>query len=164
MSRADEALRAARELLEQEGPDAMTMRRVADRVGIRAPSLYKHVPDKAELELRLVAEGLGELGRELRGAGPGLASLARAYRAWGLAHGRLYALMTERPLPRERLPEGLEARVAAPVLEAVGGDADLARAVWASAHGLLALELAGRFPDGADLDAAWAAMVAAYAG
>jgi AcrR family transcriptional regulator len=164
VSRADEALRAARELLEQDGPDAMTMRRVADRVGIRAPSLYKHVPDKAELELRLVAEGLEELGRALRGAGPSLAELARAYRAWGLAHGRLYSLMTERPLPRERLPEGLEASAAAPLLEAVDGDTDRARAAWASAHGLLALELAGRFPAGADLDAAWAAMVAAFAG
>jgi AcrR family transcriptional regulator len=163
VSRVDEALRAARDLLEQEGPEAMTMRRVADRIGIRAPSLYKHVPDKAELEVRLIAQGLEEFGRALRAADATLAAQARAYRAWGLAHARLYRLMTERPLPRDRLPEGLEASAAAPLLAVLSGDENRARAVWASAHGLLALELAGRYSEGADLDAAWAVMAAAYA-
>ena len=43
----------------------------------------------------------------------------------------------------------------------VGGDADLARAAWAFAHGMVQLELAGRFPPGADLPAAWHSGVAA---
>ena len=54
------------------------------------------------------------------------------------------------------------AAAADPLLSAFG-DEHVARAVWASAHGLVTLELAGRFPPEADLDAAWAAMVAAYA-
>jgi hypothetical protein len=37
----------------------------------------------------------------------------------------------------------------------VGGDRDRARAVWAFAHGMTILELNGRFPPDADLDAAW---------
>jgi hypothetical protein len=65
--------------------------------------------------------------------------------------------MTNRPLERDRLPEGVEAGAAAPILEACGGDADLARAAWAFAHGMTSLELADRFPPGADLDAAWRA-------
>jgi hypothetical protein len=69
--------------------------------------------------------------------------------------------MTERPLPRDLLPDGLEARAAAPVLGAVG-DPDLARAAWAYAHGMVQLELAGRFPPGADLDPAWTKAVAAF--
>ena len=40
-------------------------------------------------------------------------------------------------------------------------DPDLARAAWAAVHGLVALELADRFPPDADLDAAWAAAVRA---
>ena len=63
--------------------------------------------------------------------------------------------MTERPLPRDLLPGGLEARAAAPLLKATG-DADLARALWAFAHGMVTLELAGRFPPWAELDRAWA--------
>jgi hypothetical protein len=55
--------------------------------------------------------------------------------------------MTDRPLARERLPAGLEASAAAPLLVALG-DRDRARATWAAAHGLASLELAGRFPAG----------------
>lgn len=159
--RRAEIVRAARDLLEEEGEAALTMRRVADRLGIRAPSLYKHVPDKTELEVALVAEGLEEFGEAFRRAGAGLGALAGVYRSWALAHPHLYRLMNDRPLPRDRLPTGLEARAAEPVLAALG-DPDRARAAWAAAHGLASLELAGRFPDDADLDAAWAAMVRAF--
>lgn len=138
------------------------MRRLAAAMGMRAPSLYKHVPDKAALEVALIADGLEEAAVELRNAGPGLAALAEAYRAWALAHPHLYRLMTERPLPRDRLPTGLEDRSAEPLLAAVGGDPDRARAMWAAAHGLVALELNDRFPADADLDAAWAAFVDAF--
>ena len=41
--------------------------------------------------------------------------------------------------------------------EAVEGDQDRARALWALAHGLTLLELDGRFPGDADIDAAWKA-------
>lgn len=138
------------------------MRRLADRLGMRASSIYKHVPDKATLEVALVAEGLAEAGEALRRAGPELESVARAYREWALAHPHLYRLMNDRPLPRDRLPTGVEARAAEPVLAALG-DPDRARAAWAAAHGLASLELAGRFPADADVDAAWAAMVRAFA-
>ena len=63
--------------------------------------------------------------------------------------------MTERPLPRDRLTPGVEDRAARPIVDAVGGDEHAARAVWAFAHGMAILELNGRFPPGADLDAAW---------
>jgi AcrR family transcriptional regulator len=162
LSRLDQIVGAARALLEEEGPDALSMRRVADRIGIRAPSLYKHVPDKSALEVLLIAEGLEEFGAAFAAAGPDLAGLARAYRDWARAHPHLYELITARPLPRDRLPEGLEARAAAPLAAAVGSDPDRARAVWAAAHGLASLELAGRFPEDADVGAAWDAMVEAF--
>jgi len=70
--------------------------------------------------------------------------------------------MTERPLDRDQLPPGLEDRTAAPLVIALGGDPDRARAAWAFAHGMILLELNGRFPPGADLDAAWRAGLAAF--
>jgi hypothetical protein len=42
------------------------------------------------------------------------------------------------------------------------GDPDLARAVWAFAHGMVILEVDGRFPADANLEAAWAAGLAAF--
>jgi len=160
-ARAAEAVRVARGLLEAEGEAALSMRRLAAAMGMRAPSLYKHVPDKAALEVALIAAGLAEAGAAMDARRGSLAGLAAAYREWATAHPHLYLLMTERPLPRERLPAGLEASAAAPLLE-VTRDEHEARALWAAAHGLVALELHDRFPPDADLDAAWAALVAAF--
>ena len=159
--RAREIVDAARELLEAEGPEALSMRRVADRIGIRAPSIYKHLPDKQALEAAVVTAGFEEWAAAFEGD-ESAEALARAYRGFALAHPHLYRLMTERPLARDRLAPGVEDRAAAPIVRAVGGDPDLARAVWAFAHGMTILELNGRFPPGADLDAAWAAGMRAF--
>jgi AcrR family transcriptional regulator len=133
---------------------------VAERVGIRAASIYKHLPDKDALEAAIISAGFEELAEAFEGEAP--EALGRAYRAYALAHPHLYRLMTERPLQRERLEPGVEDRAARPLIEAVGGDADVARALWAFAHGMTMLELNERFPPGADLDAAWAAGLAAF--
>ncbi len=53
-------------------------------------------------------------------------------------------------------------RAAAPLVIALGGEPDRARAAWALAHGMIMLELNGRFPPDADLDAAWRAGLAAF--
>jgi AcrR family transcriptional regulator len=164
-ARADEVVAEGRRLLEGEGPEALTMRRLADRLGIRAPSLYKHLPDKAALEAAIIATGLEEAAAAFEaavdGAADPLPALAAAYRGFALAHPHLYRLMHDGPLPRQQLPPGLEDRAAAPVLRVAGGRAR-ARALWAFAHGMVMLELDHRFPPDADLDAAWQAGVAAF--
>ena len=143
------------------------MRRLAERVGIRAPSIYKHLADKEALEVAVIADGLREFAERceaaVAGADDPLAALAVAYRSWAGAHPHLYRLITDRPLPRDRLPGGLEARAGAPLVAATGHDPDRARAAWAFAHGMVMLELTGRFPPGADIGAAWRAGVAALA-
>ncbi len=165
-SRAREIVKTARALLEEEGPEAVSMRRIADRLGIRAPSLYKHLADKAALEAALISAGFEEqavLFEEAVRAPDPLAAIASVYRRFAREHPHLYRLMTERPLARERLTPGVEARAAAPVLEAVGGDEHRARALWAFAHGMTILELNGRFPPEADIDAAWQRGLRAFA-
>ncbi|MFE4664013.1 TetR/AcrR family transcriptional regulator [Streptomyces sp. NPDC056716] len=162
---------AARVLVEESGLAALTMRALAEHLGIKAPSLYKHFPDKAAVEVELIALSLIETARTLEEAEAGyapsangptlLAALADAYRADALAHPHLYCLATEGPLPRHALPEGLEERAAMPLLRACDFDIDRARAIWAFAHGMVILEIHGRFPDGVDLTAAWRAGVEA---
>jgi AcrR family transcriptional regulator len=168
--RAREIVAAARELLERDGRDGLSMRRIADRLGIRAPSIYKHVPDKQALEAAIVSAGFEEAAERFEAAlrdadvvEPPLAAVGRAYREFAREHPHLYDLMMSGPLPRERLVPGVEARAAAPVIEAVGGDEHAARAAFAFAHGMVVLELADRFPPGADIDAAWARGLAALA-
>ncbi|MFF9349357.1 TetR/AcrR family transcriptional regulator [Streptomyces sp. NPDC014734] len=159
--RARQIMAVARELLDAEGPDALSMRRIAERVGIRAPSLYKHFPDKAAVEAGLQVQGMTRLAEDLEaaeagiGAEPPLLVLAGAYRRHALASPHLYRITHTRPLARTALPEGLEDRAAMPLARAVHGDIDVARSLWAFAHGMVLLELDGRFPPDADLDAAW---------
>jgi AcrR family transcriptional regulator len=158
--RAQQILHAARQLLEQAGPAAVSMRSIANRIGIRAPSLYKHFPDKSAVETALTAHAMQELAEALEAAeaidGPtALTDLTAAYRSYALAHPQMYRLIATQPLERAALPDGLEQRAAAPLLRATGGDINIARAVWAFAHGMVMLELNKRFPPDADVDAAW---------
>jgi AcrR family transcriptional regulator len=171
-ARRDEIVAAARRILESEGPEHLTMRALAERLEIRAPSLYKHVADKDELETLLIAEALRGMGEALHAAADALpprgsrhkalTAIARAYRAWALAHPHLYRLATEGELPRDQLPDGLETWTAEPLVRVVG-DQDRARAAWAFAHGMTILELDGRVPPGADLDSAWSSGVSSLA-
>jgi AcrR family transcriptional regulator len=164
-ARRSEVVTAALAILEEHGHEAVTMRAIAERLGIRAPSLYKHVADKDALEVALIAEGLhdwaGHFSAAVQGSGDPLGDLAAAYREWATRRPHLYRLMTEKPMPRDQLPPGLESAAAAPIVIAVGGNPDLARVAWALAHGLASLEIAQRFPDDADLDAAWRTAVTA---
>jgi AcrR family transcriptional regulator len=164
--RARQIVEVALELLEEEGPRALSMRRIADRIGIRAPSIYEHLPDKRALEAAIISVGFERQAQAFEAAVEGhddpLAALADAYRAFALAHPHLYRLMTERELHRELLTAGAEDRAGRTIYEAAGRDRDLARAAWAFAHGMTILELDNRFPADADLDAAWARGLAAF--
>src|SRR3954469_7768311 len=100
--RAREIVGGALELLEEEGADGLSMRRLAERLGIRAPSIYKHLPDKDALEAAIISVGFeqaaGALESALAGAADPLGAIAHAYREFARAHPHLYRLMTEREL------------------------------------------------------------------
>ena len=135
------------------------MRRLAEALGIRAPSIYRHFPDKRTLENALISTAFEQMAAILEAAVAGaddpIEAIGAGYRGFARAHPHLYRPVTERALDRERLAPGVEDRAARPVYEAFGRDADRARAAWAFAHGMTILELNDRFPSGADLDAAW---------
>jgi AcrR family transcriptional regulator len=164
--RAREIVAAAREILEAEGPHALSMRRIAERLGIRAPSLYKHFPDKSALEAAIISAGFEEQAaafeRAVAGSDDPLGALATAYRRFARAHPHLYRLMTDQELRRESLVPGAEERAGQTLYRAAGEDADRARAAWAFAHGMTLLELTNRFPPGADIEAAWRVGIAAF--
>jgi AcrR family transcriptional regulator len=144
------------------------MRRLGDDLGMRAPSLYKHFPDKAAVKAALVEEVLAEAGEVLHAAlarpgrlGP-VESLLRAYRRHGTTHPNLYRLATTGPLARDPLPPGLEDWAGEPFL-LVTGDPHRAQALWALAHGLVLLEIDRRTPDQSQLDTTWRAAATAFA-
>lgn len=165
--RAGQIVAVSRRILEKEGPEALTMRRVADELGIQAPSLYKHFPGKAAVEAELVVVGMAEIGEATHQAihhprhGSRMMSLLATYRQHCLANGALYRLATQGRLYRDQLPPGLEDWAGNPWY-VVTGDPALAQALWSFAHGVVTLELDGRYPPGSDLDSIWRAGGAAF--
>ena len=160
-------MQAAFAILDDDGPDGLTMRRLAHAVGIQAPSLYKHVRDKEALEAALIEDVLFDIGETLHAAvvRPGrrgvAASVLKAYRARSLELPHRYRLATRGRLRRDLLPAGLDEWAGQPFLLATG-DPFRAQALWSFAHGMVSLEIDGRYPDGSDLDRTWKAGATAF--
>src|SRR5260370_7605719 len=55
--RAREIVMVARQLLEDEGLESFSMRKLADRLGVRAPVIYKHFASKNALVAALISLG-----------------------------------------------------------------------------------------------------------
>jgi AcrR family transcriptional regulator len=146
---------AARQIIEQKGEEFLSMRTLATELGIKAPSLYDHVKNRDEVIALVQSEGLADFGNGFAKAGNSVREKVLFYRAWALENPRLYPVVFQRRLFRDLLPQGLEVQVLALVVEAAGGSHLLARAMWAQLHGLVDLELRGRLPDDADVDATW---------
>ncbi len=162
---------AAAELLEAHGLEALTMAAVADVVGVRAPSLYKHVADRQQLIAAVADEAVRDLGMAI-GNVPGmtddgvqarLRSVATAFRTFARTRPRATALVFA-GLGTEHQPSVDAARAAvAPLLslaaELAGPERALeaARALTAYAYGFAAMESGGAFRFGSDVDAAWSA-------
>ena len=161
----DAVVGAARALLESGGPDAVTMQAVADRVGVRAPSLYKRVADRAALLTAVADDVAVELARAT--APPAyipdpvraLRQMATRYRAFAHHAPHSYQLLFgaagARPSP------GTDAVAAAGVLRVtqamVGPEhaLDAARLLVAFVHGFVSMELAGAFRLGGSVNTAF---------
>lgn len=95
-------------LVDEEGLEALSMRRLGARLGVEAMSLYRHVRDKADLLDALHAAVLGGLSAESHGGDwrELLFGLARALRKALLLHPNVVPLFATRPV---RAPEALAA-------------------------------------------------------
>ena len=165
--RATEIIAAARRVYETDGPDALTMRRLGEELGIRAPSLYKHFADKQAVEAALIEQSLSEVGavchRIVHDTAPDerVSALLRTYRDYCVEHPNLYRLATSGPIDRAALTPGLEHWAGTPWFLAAG-DPYLAQALWSFAHGMVILEIDDRYPDPATLPHSWTAGAAAF--
>jgi len=152
-----EIVDAGRALTEDGGASRLTMQAVAERVGVRPPSLYKRVRDRDAL-LVLVAEAtVDDLTQRLAASDGTLAGLAHAYRGFAHDHPEGFRLM----FTVDGAAGSLE-RASEPILrvarDLVGKDAalDAARLITAWATGFIDMELAGAFRLGGDVDGAFA--------
>ncbi len=154
----------ARELAERQGWDAVTTRRLAERIEYSQPVLYSHFRGKREIIGAVALDGAAELAVALRSAvsaadgGPRarVTSLARAYLDFAEHNPAVYDAMFELDgglaFAQEDTPEPLKDGFAAlmETLGEVAGDGVhpgvFTEVFWASLHGLATLTRAGRLP------------------
>ncbi|MFI1285736.1 TetR/AcrR family transcriptional regulator [Streptomyces sp. NPDC020858] len=151
----------ARELAEQQGWDAVTTRRLAERIEYSQPVLYSHFRGKRAIIGAVALEGAAELAAAVRAAasranGPRerVAALARAYLDFAehnpAVYDALFQLDGGLAYAQEDTPEPLKDAFAALLesLAEVAGDGVhpglFTEVFWAALHGLATLTRAGR--------------------
>jgi len=114
----EEITSAARRLLVEQGPEAISLRAIAREIGMTAPGLYRYYSSREELWRHVVAQMFRELAGDihlaideavpLRVRGQGLhrdhaalklVAACRAFRHWAMSHKEEFALLFGVPLP-----------------------------------------------------------------
>lgn len=156
----DAIVRAAAEILEEDGLAGVTMQAVAERVGVRAPSLYKRVESRETL-IRLVAEAtLGEYTAQLQSV-TGLDELADRLRAFGRRRPAAFLLVMApspgTPVAQQRFRDEASAPLLRLAADVAGEEHALeaGRTLTAWATGFVSMEINGAFTLGGDVESAW---------
>ena len=156
-----ELLRTSRELLDEAGPSALSMREVARRAGCTHQAPYHYFANREAILAALVCEGFDELADRLAVAHDGLGSAdlhavlvasGNAYVEFALCHPGVFRVMFRPDVcDPERFPEVVQAgqrarRELARLAKAVMGDGAQVEAevlIWSGVHGLASLLLDG---------------------
>lgn len=156
-----ELLRTSRELLDEAGPSALSMREVARRAGCTHQAPYHYFANREAILAALVCEGFDELADRLAVAHDGLGSAdshavlvasGNAYVEFALRRPGVFRVMFRPDVcDPERFPEVVQAgqrarRELARLAKAVMGDGAQVEAevlIWSGVHGLASLLLDG---------------------
>ena len=146
-------LDATEAVLVDGGPDAFSIRRLVERCGYSAPTIYHHFGDKEGLLDALLRERYARLAGYLRRSRKGddpveqLRSLAKAYVRFGVRHPNHYQLLFHRRAPDRAPPAEVDEvrvqleRVWTGLWEAGrlrSGDPEAAsQSLWVLCHGLV---------------------------
>ncbi len=162
----------AERLADEVGLAQMTLAALAGRLGVRQPSLYKHIDGMDGLVRSISVRAKNELAYVLARAAVGreradaLTSIANAYRAWALEHPGRYAAAQSAPAPgdtEDQAASGAVVQVATDILAGykLGEDdaIDATRALRSALHGFITLESSGGFGLPVDIDRSFERLV-----
>jgi AcrR family transcriptional regulator len=159
---------AAARLVDEEGLEQLSLGRLAERLGVRTPSLYNHVAGLSGLKHDLAISCARELLDRLRSATIGksrteaIVAFADAYRAYGRQTPGRYALTLQAPTPDDQALQAIAQQilevaraVLAPYRLNEEGAVHAIRSLRSVVHGFISLEMAGGFAMPVDLDASF---------
>jgi len=166
---------AAAKLVDEEGLDQLSLGRLAERLGVRTPSLYNHVAGlpglKHDLAIYCLRDLLGLITRATIGKSraEAIVALADAYRSYAREAPGRYALTQQAPAPSD--PELLTvAQQVVDVVRAVLAPYRLSeedaihaiRGLRSIVHGFISLEVGGGFGMPIDQDASFHWLINLY--
>lgn len=165
----------AAEMADEVGLSRLTLAGLAERLGVRQPSLYKHIDSLADLHRGLSLRAKIEIGEVLarstvgRSGADAIRAMSFAYREWARSHPAQYEASNQMPAPGDVEIEAVSLaviQVIADVLTAYdleGDDAiDAIRALRATLHGFVSLEAEGGFAMSADVDRSFDRLVRGF--
>lgn len=165
----------AARLADAHGLDALTLALLAQELGVRSPSLYKHVEGLDALRQHLAQEAYRGLVREVgravmgRAGADAVLALAHAYRGYLHRHPGLSQVLERAPREHEAALQEQAGELLEICLAALQGltpertDAlHAVRALRAMVHGFCALERAAGFALGLPVDESFERMLRAY--
>ncbi|WP_242902278.1 TetR/AcrR family transcriptional regulator [Actinomadura terrae] len=166
---AERLTRAAAELADEAGVEAVTVAALARRFGVREASLYSHIKNARDLRTRVAVLSLAELADRVADAVAGragrdaLVAFASAYRDYAKRHPGRYAAM-QVWMDRETVvasAAGRHSEMTRAILRGYGlpepAETDAVRMLHSTFHGYVSLETAGGFRHSPhDVDASWA--------
>jgi AcrR family transcriptional regulator len=169
-------IEAGERIADEVGLSNLTLAAVAERLGVRQPSLYKHIAGTDGLQRGIAVRAKNELAGVLeraavgRARGNAIASMSQAYREWALEHPGRYAAVQRAPVPGDVDDEIATGDVVRVALDVMAGydlrddDAiDAIRALRAALHGFVTLEAGGGFGMPVDIDRSFERLVAGLA-
>ena len=162
----------AERIADDIGLSRLTLAALAESLGVRQPSLYKHIDGMDALQRSIAVRAKSELGEVLGRAAVGksgddaIRSLSTAYRRWALEHPGRYSATVRAPDPGDTDDEAASAAVVGVVFDVLAGydlhgaDAiDATRALRSTLHGFIALESSGGFGLPVDVDRSFERLV-----
>lgn len=168
----DAILNVSAELAEEKGLENVTLNQVADRLGIKSPSLYNHVSGISELSKDLAKLAIQRLEEAIRDAAVGrsktqaLKEIAIAYRKFAKENPELYKAILRLPACEdEKLKESAHAvvRIIYQVMEPYHYSEEdtihFVRAFRSALHGFISLEDAGFFKSAIDVDESYSRLI-----
>lgn len=169
-------IQTARLLIEQQGVEQLSLAQLAAALGIKAPSLYRHIPSKTALLQAvntLTFQKLFEHYETALAAGSSdptaqLLTILRVHRVFAQANPQTYMLAFTTIIPEQRadatMLEQLVLPIQAIMAQVSGSEQSLPalRGALALVHGFVMLELNDQFKRGGSLDEAFEASIGAY--
>jgi AcrR family transcriptional regulator len=162
-------------MADEVGLDKVTLAALAERLGVRQPSLYKHIDSLAGLHRSVSIQSKRELGVVLARAAVGrsgpdaIHAMSHAYRDWARAHPGRYLASNVMQAPGDLEGEAVSSaavQVIADVLtayELAGDDSiDAIRALRSILHGFVSFETTGGFALSVDIDRSFDRLIRGY--